>query len=534
MEKKKDDFLWWQKGVIYQIYPRSFKDSNNDGTGDLNGIREKLEYLKWLGINCVWISPFYPSPMDDFGYDISDYKAIHPIFGTMDDFHALVYEVHQKGMKIILDLVPNHTSYLHPWFQESKSSKENPKRDWYIWRDPAPDGGPPTNWMSVFGGSGWEYDENTRQYYYHAFLKEQPDLNWRNPLVKEEIFNVMKFWLEKGIDGFRVDVIWHMIKDEQFRDNPPNPNYKKGDPDYVKYHTAYSEDQPMVHEVIAEMRKLMDQYGEKLLIGEIYLPLDKLVTYYGKENAGVDLPFNFQLIKVKWDAESINALINDYEGSLPEGGWPNWVIGNHDKSRIVSRIGEKQSRIGAVLLLTLRGTPTIYYGDELGLADVDIPPDRIRDPKNKTMPGYTRDPERTPMQWDNSEHAGFSKIEPWLPISDDYEKRNVEEEKKNPESMLMLYKRLLDLRAISPALQVGDFKPIAIDKHLMVYQRQHEDDIYWIAVNFGKKEISYSPKEKMNGMIVLSTDIKYNGQKNQGSLKLAGEEAFVIRVNKPD
>lgn len=290
MEEK--EYLWWQKDILYQIYPRSFKDSDGDGIGDLPGILEKLDYLKDLGIKGVWISPFYPSPMADFGYDVSDYTGIHPMFGTMEDFDRLLAEVHERGLKLILDFVPNHSSDQHPWFQESKSSKDNPKRDWYIWKDPGPNGGPPNNWGAAFGGSGWEYDTVSGQYYYHAFLKEQPDLNWRNPEVQEAMFNAMRFWLDKGVDGFRVDVMWHMIKDEQFRDNPPNPDYTEDKSPYDKLLQAYNTDQFEVHDIVKKMRAVMDKYDERVMIGEIYLPIDKLVAYYGQDSEGAHLPLS--------------------------------------------------------------------------------------------------------------------------------------------------------------------------------------------------------------------------------------------------
>ncbi len=530
MAQTAESFKWWQSGIVYQVYPRSFKDANGDGTGDLQGIIDKLDYLKWLGVSAVWVSPFYPSPMDDFGYDITNYTGIEPVFGYMKDFDELLEKTHEKGLKLILDLVPNHTSYQHPWFQESRRSKESPKRDWYIWKDPKADGGPPTNWQSVFGGSGWEYDEHSGQYYYHAFLKEQPDLNWRNPEVKEAMFDVMKFWLDKGVDGFRVDVIWHMVKDDLFRDNPPNPDFKEGKPDYTRNITAYSEDQPLVHDIIAEMRQLMDNYGERLLIGEIYLPLDKLVTYYGKDGAGVHLPFNFQLIKVDWNAESIYALINDYEGSLPPEGWPNWVLGNHDKSRIASRIGERQARLAAVLLLSLRGTPTMYYGDELGMEDVEVPAERIQDPKEKTMPGYSRDPERTPMQWNSGEYAGFSKVEPWLPLAPDYQSRNVERQQEDKGSMLRLYKQLISVRQQSKALQLGDFVPLGLHNQLMVFKRKWEQEEVLVALNFGSEPTTYAPDFEFRGVLIASTAGMEDGKIVEGTLELAAEEAIVLKL----
>jgi alpha-glucosidase len=325
------DTAWWKRGIIYQIYPRSFQDSNGDGVGDLNGMRRRLDYLTWLGIDAIWISPIYPSPMADFGYDITDYCNIDPVFGTLADFDALLHEADQRGVKVILDFVPNHTSDHHPWFMESRSSQGNAKRDWYIWRDGKPDGGPPNNWISQFGGSAWTIDARTNQYYLHSFLVHQPDLNWRNPDVRAAMFNVLRFWLDRGVDGFRVDVLWLLIKDAMFRDNPPNPNYRANQPAIDRYLSLYNADQPEIHDVVAEMRSVLDSYTERVLIGEIYLPFNRLALYYGKNLEGVQLPFNFALIHAAWNAKEIGGLIADYEAALPPDGWPNWVLGNHDQ-----------------------------------------------------------------------------------------------------------------------------------------------------------------------------------------------------------
>ena len=329
---------WWQTGIIYQIYPRSFQDSNGDGVGDLRGILRRLPYLAELGVDAIWISPIFVSPMADFGYDIADYAGIDPLFGTLEDFDDLAAATHQLGLKIILDLVPNHTSSQHPWFVESRSSKNSPKRDWYIWRDPAPDGGPPNNWLSEFGGGAWEYDAATGQYYYHAFLAAQPDLNWRNPQVRIAMYDAMRFWLRRGADGFRVDVIWHLIKDDQFRDNPPNPDFRPGDPPNHAVIPFYTADRPEVQDVIAEMRRVVNEFSDRVLIGEIYLPIERLVAYYGKNLSGAHLPFNFQLIHTAWTASAVAKLVSEYEAALPQGGWPNWVLGNHDQPRIAGRV----------------------------------------------------------------------------------------------------------------------------------------------------------------------------------------------------
>ena len=523
--------MWWQKDILYQIYPRSFKDSNGDGIGDLPGILEKLDYLKDLGITGVWISPFYPSPMADFGYDVSDYTGIHPLFGTMDDFDRLLSEIHKRDLKLILDFVPNHSSDQHPWFKESRSSRENSKRDWYIWKDPGPDGAPPNNWGSAFGGSGWEYDKKTGQYYYHAFLKEQPDLNWRNPEVQEAMFNEMRFWLDKGVDGFRVDVMWHMIKDEQFRDNPPNPNYTEDKSPYDKLLQAFNTDQFEVHDIVSKMRAVMDEYEERVMIGEIYLPIDKLVVYYGLDNEGAHLPFNFQLVMTKWEARKIEAAVNEYEGALPPYGWPNWVLGNHDNSRIATRIGKEQAMNAAILLLTLRGTPTMYYGDEIGMQDVKIPAGQVQDPQEKNIPGkgLGRDPERTPMQWDASENAGFTSGEPWLPVMDNYREINVEEEEKDEESMLQLYKRLIKLRVSEPALQIGKYIPVPAEGNMLSYIREYSGKRFIIALNLGTSEEICKPKLRYwKGKVRVATHKELEGRKMGDLIYLGPDQGVVI------
>ncbi|RYY08844.1 MAG: alpha-amylase, partial [Alphaproteobacteria bacterium] len=345
------DAAWWQEGVVYQVYPRSLQDSDGDGTGDLIGITRRLDDLRALGIDAVWLSPIYPSPMTDFGYDVSDYCGIDPLFGEMAEFDALLARTHAFGLKLILDFVPNHTSDQHPWFQASRE-RSGDKADWYLWRDE------PNNWMANFGGSGWTWDERRGQFYYHSFLPTQPDLNWRHPAVKRAMYDALRFWLNKGVDGFRVDVIWMMIKDAEFRDNPPNPAWHPGDRPFEQFLPLYSADRPEVHEVVTEMRAVLDEYPDRVLIGEIYLPIDKLVTYYGRDGDGAQLPFNFHLLLLPhWTAAAIAGLINEYQAALPAGAWPNWVLGNHDRSRVATRVGPAQARVAAMLLLTLRGTP---------------------------------------------------------------------------------------------------------------------------------------------------------------------------------
>lgn len=528
------DYYWWQTGIIYQIYPRSFQDSNNDGVGDLQGIIHRLDYLKWLGVKAVWISPIYPSPMADFGYDISDYKNIDPIYGTLSDFDELLREIHARDMKLIMDLVPNHTSSLHPWFLESRSSRDNPKRDWYLWYDALPDGNPPNNWLSVFGGPAWEWDEKTGQYYYHAFLKEQPDLNWRNPEVRQAMYDIMRFWLNKGVDGFRVDVIWHLIKDSQLRDNPKNPNYDAHTATYEQLLPVYSTDQPEVHEIVQEMRAILDSYHERMMIGEIYLPIHKLVTYYGTNSNGAHLPFNFMLISLPWDAQKIASAIDEYESALPEKAWPNWVIGNHDQPRITSRVGVQQAKIAAMLLLTLRGTPTMYYGDEIGMRDVPVPFEEVQDPQGKNMPdkNLSRDPARTPMQWNSSPNAGFTNSMPWLRIDKRFPRLNVENQKTDSYSMLSFYRKLIHLRQTENCLIHGDYRPVHSNNQMLAYWRQWNDTVLLVVLNLSHRPCYFaSTRIALKGTIILATTPELEGQVIEGSINLGGDEGIIVQLS---
>jgi len=522
---------WWRHGIFYQVYPRSFGDTDGDGVGDIRGIIAHLPYLTSLGIDAVWLSPIFPSPMADFGYDISDYTGIDPLFGTMADFDALVSAAHGNGLKLILDLVPNHTSDQHPWFIEARGSRDNPKRQWYIWRDPAPGGGPPNNWLSEFGGSAWQYDEATGQYYYHAFLAAQPDLNWRNPAVREAIYDVMRFWLAKGVDGFRVDVIWHLIKDADFRDNPPNPHYRNGRPPHERILTRYSTDQPEVHEVIAEMRRVTDEFEARVLIGEIYLPLNRLVAYYGNDLAGAQMPFNFALLSTLWSARSIERIIAEYEAALPPGAWPNWVLGNHDRPRVASRVGPDQARVAAMLLLTLRGTPTLYYGDEIGMHQVTIALHQVRDPFEKNVPGIGvgRDGCRTPMQWDATVNAGFSAATPWLPLADDHAKGNVATLEADPGSILALYRALIALRKKSPQLVKGAYRPIVAEGDLLLYRRGGDGEAMVVALNLGARPVSMVAGSIGSGCkILLSTLLDRQGEQIQDTLDLRANEGVIL------
>ncbi|MFG1420098.1 alpha-amylase family glycosyl hydrolase [Roseixanthobacter liquoris] len=521
---------WWQTGVIYQVYPRSFQDGSGDGVGDLPGLLARLDYLADLGVDAIWISPIFPSPMADFGYDVADYVGIDPLFGTLEDFDRLVAAVHGRGMKLLLDLVPNHTSDAHPWFQEARASRDNPKRDWYIWRDPAPDGGPPNNWLSEFGGSAWAFDVTSGQYYYHAFLDRQPDLNWRNPQVVAAIHEAMRTWMRRGVDGFRVDVIWHLLKDPQFRDNPENPAFAPGMNPYSRLLPLHTTDLSEVQDVIAGLRAVVDEFPERLLIGEIYLPFERLVAYYGANLDGVHLPFNFALLDTAWNARALERLIAAYEAALPVGGWPNWVLGNHDRPRIASRVGPDQARVAAMLLLTLRGTPTLYYGDEIGMANVPIPPERIQDPYEKNVPGLGlgRDGVRTPMQWDDGPFAGFSTVEPWLPLAADFPEVNVAAQRGNGQSMLTLVRRLIALRHGRAELMLGAYCALAAQGDLLLYVRALDGaGRMLVALNLGAEPLA-ATLPGVSGEVLLSTFCDREGERMSGEIALRANEGVMV------
>jgi alpha-glucosidase len=534
------NFLWWQSGTIYQIYPRSYQDSNNDGIGDLNGIRRRLDYIQSLGVQAVWLSPIYPSPMHDFGYDVADYTDIHPMFGSMTDFDALLDEIHGRGLKLILDLVPNHTSDEHPWFIESRSSRDNPKRDWYIWADPAPDGGPPNNWRSYFGGPAWTFDETSGQYYLHQFVSQQPELNYRHPEVLPAMLDAMRFWLDKGVDGFRIDVIWLMMKDEQLRDEPPNPEWDGMDP-HASLRHIYTQSVAGIHDLVRQMRAVVDEYDERLMVGEIYLPLEELMAYYGRSLDECHLPFNFHLILNKqWQANAVRQIVEEYESLLPPGGWPNWVLGNHDQHRIATRVGPAQARIANMLLLTLRGTPTSYYGEEIGMENGHIPPEFVQDPPAVNQPEIAhiigRDPARTPMQWDDSPHAGFTAAEaqPWLPVAANYPTCNVARQEADPTAMLSLYRALTRLRQREPALSVGEYGSVdTAVADIFAYQRSFPDaDRFLILLNFGSGSHTLNLSHLAGeASITVASDMQRSGPVDLTALALGPDEGLLLRIH---
>jgi alpha-glucosidase len=542
-DKASNNYLWWQTGVFYQIYPRSFQDSNGDGIGDLVGITQRLNYLsETLSVDAIWLSPIYPSPMHDFGYDVANYTDIHALFGTLADFDHLLEETHRRGLKLIIDLVPNHTSDEHPWFVESRSSRDNPKRDWYIWRDPASDGGPPNNWLSHFGGPAWTFDEHTGQYYMHQFVKQQPELNYRNPEVATAMLDVMRFWLDRGVDGFRVDVIGLMMKDPLFRDEPLNPAWDGIYP-FTKLQHIYTANLPEVHDLIREMRAVLDSYDDRMMVGETYMPNDMLMKYYGSPDIlECHLPFNFQLILAKWDAAGVRKMVDDYETALPPDAWPNWVLGNHDQHRLATRIAVNQARVANMLLLTLRGTPTCYYGDELGMEDVPIPPEKVQDPPAVNQPEIAdivgRDPERTPMQWDDSPNAGFSSPDVkdlWLPLASNYKEVNVAKELAEPHSFLNYYRKLLAYRKATPALQWGSYRSLdtrsaETQKKCFIFERQAGDQRVLVALNFSGQDQKLSLPESGTGRIILSTNLDREAEVNLADFNLRANEGCIIKL----
>jgi len=541
------DFLWWRDGIIYQIYPRSFSDSNGDGIGDLNGIRNKLDYLTDLGVDALWLSPIFVSPDVDFGYDISDYYSIDPKFGTMKDFEALVKEAHRKGLRIILDMVTNHTSDQHAWFKEARSSRDNSYHDWYLWQNPAPNGKAPNNWQSMTGGSGWEYVPVLNQYYFHTYYKEQPDLNWHNPKVRQAMLKAFRFWLDKGVDGYRLDLVNLYFKDRKFRNNPPKFGLRAFD----QQKHIYDTDQPEMLPLLREMRQIMDEKPGRYLVGEPFIPISPLDFLYSG-TAAIASPycrddllhaiFCFDFLHSLWNAERFRKSILDWEDSMKGKGWPTYVLANHDNPRIATRYtsDENDARLkaAALILLSLRGTPFIYNGDEIGMRDIHIKRSQIKDPVGKLYwPIFKgRDGCRAPLQWSAKENAGFSSGgTPWLPVHPDYPTRNVKQQSQDPKSLLNFYKKLIQLRKQFPVLIRGDFVPVEnLLSSILAYCRTTKEQTALALINFSHQQIQFNLEELATSQweLLISTHRTALDNLHSQSITLDGDEALILLQKK--
>ena len=515
---------WWQDAVGYAIFPLSFQDSDGDGLGDINGITSRLDYLDWLGVELIWLGPLYRSPLVDAGYDIADFEAIDPVFGTLYDFDRMLDAMHRRGMKLVMDFVPNHTSAQHEWFKQSQQSRANAKRDWYIWRDGKPGGRPPTNWIDNTKQPAWTWDEITSQWYYHLFLPSQPDLNLRNPKVVEAIEASMSFWLDRGIDGFRLDSAMNLFEDALFRNEPLEPDLESGPPGWMDH--VFTSDRPETLALIARFRRLLDRYGEKVFIGEVQAPIARSMHYFGQSEPMLHLPFNTQVMKTDpWLARSVDAAIEQYMQLLPEGAWPNWVLGSHDVPRLATRLGPAQARVATLLMMTLPGTPFIYYGDELGLERSRFDPAEAKDPYEPF--GLGRDAERGPMPWAKGSSAGFTIGTPWLPLADNHSVCNVEVLQQDTRSMLHLHRRLIELRAEYATLRGKGYQPAWGDEDFLAYYRADSTAGFFVAANLSEKP-KMVPFEGQ-GQIVISTTLEDRGVA-QGAVALAPNEALLIKL----
>lgn len=532
---------WLDGSVIYQIYPRSFYDALGTGVGNLKGIEAKLDYLAGssdsLGVTGIWLSPVYTSPMADFGYDVSNYTDIDPLFGTVDDLARLIVAAHERHVKVIMDFVPNHSSDQHPWFIESKSSRDNPKRDWYVWHDPAPDTRPPNNWLSVFGGSAWQYSDETRQYYLHSFLAQQPDLNWDNPAVRKAMKDALRFWLNKGVDGFRVDAIDWMSKDPEFHDNPlRSENSEDLDPnDYGSYRHSNSRGGPHLLERLREMSEVLTEYDNRFMIIEGHPEYeDKIegyISYYQPDRPDLYAPFNFEPIHVPWRAIDFKRFIDAYQAAMRPGFTSIYTSGNHDESRIGSRIGLDAARVSAMMVLTLPGMAFLYYGEEIGMTDVSIAQDQVQDPF--TLPGQGRDPERTPMQWDDQTNAGFTNVQPWLPTAVDITHINVAYEQTDRTSMLRYYRQLIRLRTLHDAFKLGQYVPKPSTDAVLIYERSTERETFVIVLNFTDSEQTVDNIE-WQGTITLSTHQDRENDPVKGAISLRANEGIIVQTSHHD
>ena len=545
---------WWQTDVVYQIYPRSFQDTDGDGVGDLPGITRRLDYVAGLGVGAVWLSPFYPSPQADFGYDVADYCAVDLQFGTLDDFDRLVERAHELGLRVIVDVVPNHSSDQHAWFQDSRQSRDSDKRDWYVWRDPAPGGGPPNNWLSIFGGPAWTLDEATGQYYLHTFLTEQPDLNWRNPAVVDAMMDVLRFWMARGVDGFRIDAVLFSAKHPDLPDLPPRQSaatMHKPTGEYDTLEHLYDVADPVIHDYFRRYRETVDGFDdgsgadqERVLIGELHAfnDLPRWASYYGQPRGDgrrdeLHLPYNFGLLATDWTADAVREHVDAIEAATPDGAWPNYVLGNHDEKRVATRLPGDSARLATLLLLTLRGAPTLYYGDELGMPEADVPDDRRVDPWafRSGLPELSRDGARTPMAWDATPSGGFSDAEPqelWLPMHQGHEATNVEAESADPDSVLSFTRRALAARGASDALRTGDYRPLPAPPDVFAFERVAAGERVLVLLHFGDGPAEAEvPGAFRGGAVALAThDRQREGTAVGDRVALAPWGGLVIRL----
>lgn len=540
-----DTLRWWQRAVFYQIYPRSFADSNGDGIGDLQGIIEKLDYLQGLGVEGIWLSPHYPSPLYDCGYDVSDYTGVGVEYGTLADFDRFLEEAHRRGMRVILDLVLNHTSDQHPWFIESRSSLDNPKRDWYIWHA-GREGAPPNNWTSIFGGPSWTRDPITEQYYYHFFFAQQPDLNWRNPEVQQAIFDAVRFWLDRGVDGFRLDAIGTLFEDAALTDHTARLSQNElytlartaNTPEERALHTEQSKaiyehqmDQPGVHDLFQALRAVVDEYEDRMLVGET-----EEIEYHGDGTNELHLVFNFGLMRTtRLTPAWVRANQAERLAALPPGAWPCNTLGNHDTPRIHSRYGDGKhddalARLSLALMLTLRGTPFLYNGEEIGMRDLlleevgqfrdmlgvwlyHVERDVMKHPPEDALRHAAqvgRDKCRTPMQWRNAPHGGFCppEVEPWLPVAPTYAQGvNVAEQESDPDSLFHFYRRLIPLRQRTPALIVGDYAPLLEESEtILAFRRATAEQRCLVFLNFSdEQQLVPLPDEALEPRLLFSS-----------------------------
>ncbi len=522
---------WWKTGILYQIYPRSFADSDGDGVGDLAGIIDHLDYLLWLGVDGIWLSPITVSPNADWGYDVADYLAVDPDLGTEADVDRLIAEARSRGLRVLIDLVPNHTSEEHPWFVDARTSPTADHRHWYVWADPKADGSPPNNWVSSFGGPAWTLDPRTGQYYLHNHLSEQPDLNWWSDEVRREFDHILARWLDRGVAGFRIDVCNIIIKDALLRDNPAATEADSFEEQLFGQRSVFNANRPEVHDILRRWRRLTDGYQERVLVGET--PVEdfrSLAAYYGTGTDELHLAFNFPFINSPLDAVAMRTIVEGVESALPEGGWPAWTGSNHDMSRFASRWAggdEARARVALVILLCLRGTPVLYQGDEIGLGDVDVGEGQLRDPLGvRYWPHYAgRDPMRTPMPWRNTPGGGFTEpeVEPWLPFGD-LASCNVEAQQEDPGSMLTLTRDLVALRRSTPELQVGPYRSLATSPGAWAWGRGSRT---LVMANMSDGEGRIEP---VSGLIRLGTERRRDGTAVDGTLGLEGWEAVVVEL----